>query len=553
MSKVLVPGRLMEAFGSDSRFAGSQVEDARNTSEALSKLAEGGADEVFVGGRSGAIDRATHAAVAQVCRDYSRPTVLLSCDGRVLWANGLAQEERLTPEALADAPLGEVYDKDSRESLLKALEKSANQRTVVRTIVFRKKVAVELQLVPAGTADRPLVIAMIGPDDLAGALSGRMARLAAMGPHLFPEDAEAIIRLPHEERIQLIKDLIEKTVREGFEFDDFILRTLDHKTGTLDAIIARSGTGTSLSKRVLSAEVEGQSVAGHVAATGQPYLVEDASADPLWIADLTEVQSAVVVPLKIGEKVMGTFAIEKKEKFAYDRYDLILASLFAGYVTAVLNLANLVGLGQRVLVDKVAESVVEEAAAPSQSILDSVEELRRHNIGDTLAVTSRLESIRASVAAIREAIVKGARKIGAAVTAPALPADEVLAGKRVLIADDEPSIVQSLGDILKGSGCVVEVARDGQEAVEMAAREPYDIVISDIKMPKMSGYEVYASIKSKFPDTGIILMTAYGYDPTHSIVRARQEGLEAVLYKPFRAETLKKSLRQALEKRTAKK
>ena len=80
-------------------------------------------------------------------------------------------------------------------------------------------------------------------------------------------------------------------------------------------------------------------------------------------------------------------------------------------------------------------------------------------------------------------------------------------------------------------------------------RSHYDLVISDIKMPKMSGYEVYASIKSTFPETSVILMTAYGYDPTHSIVRARQEGLEAVLYKPFRAETLKKTLRQALQKK----
>lgn len=47
-------------------------------------------------------------------------------------------------------------------------------------------------------------------------------------------------------------------------------------------------------------------------------------------------------------------------------------------------------------------------------------------------------------------------------------------------------------------------------------------------------------------------MTAYGYDPTHSIVRARQEGLEAVLYKPFRAETLKKTLKQALQKKVTK-
>jgi CheY-like chemotaxis protein len=231
---------------------------------------------------------------------------------------------------------------------------------------------------------------------------------------------------------------------------------------------------------------------------------------------------------------------------------MILTTLFAEYITAVLDILDLVGLGQKVLVDRVAESVVEEAGAPLKTILDDLEELRRQNIGDSIAVISRFESIRANVAAIRDAIFKGAKKVGAAVTAPVAPADEALAGKRILIADDEPSILQSLGDILKGSGCKVEFAHDGLEAVEAATKDSFDLVISDIKMPKMSGYEVYASIKSTFPETSVILMTAYGYDPTHSIVRARQEGLEAVLYKPFRAETLKKTLRQALQKKAVK-
>lgn len=548
MAQVLVPARLSDSFAADNRFAGASPVPCATLAEAVRLMSSGRADEAYLGGRSGSISARTLAAVPDVVADYARPAVLLACDGAVLWASNSALELNVSPGQLADCGLQCLMDEQSRPSFVQSLEKSASKRTVVRTIVFREQVAVELNLIPAGTADRPLVIATIGERDLAGTLSGRMSRLAILGPHMYPEDAEAVVRLPHEQRIQFIKDLIDKTVREVFDFDDYVVRILDHKTGVLEAIIARSGAGASLSRRQLQAGLTGQSVAGYVAATGKPYLVEEARRDPHWIPDLVEVQSAVVVPLKIGEKVMGTFAVEKEEAYAYDRYDLILAALFAGYITAVLNAANLVGLGQRVLAEKVAENVVEEASASFQTILDSVDEIRRHNVGDTLAVTSRLESIRAAVAAIREAIIKGAGKVGAAVTAPAVPADELLAGKRVLIADDEPQILQSLGDILRGSGCAVEVAHDGLEAVEMATNARYDLVISDIKMPKMSGYEVYASIKSRFPDTGVILMTAYGYDPTHSIVRARQEGLEAVLYKPFRAETLKKALRQALQK-----
>ncbi len=265
--------------------------------------------------------------------------------------------------------------------------------------------------------------------------------------------------------------MIERAVNDVFEYDDFILRTLDHDSGALEAVIARSDTGATFSKRVLYAKEEGNSVAGYVAATGRPYLVEDAREEARWISDLLDVRSAVVVPLKIGEKIMGTFAIEKKEPGAYDRYDMILAGVFAGYITALLDITDLIRIGQRMLVHRVAESVVEEASQPLQNIIDSLEDLRRQNIGDSIAVISRLESIRSSVSAIRDAIMKGASKVGAAVTTPAIPADQTLTGKRILIADDEPSILQSLGDILKGSGCEVEFAHDGMEAVEMVGKQ----------------------------------------------------------------------------------
>ena len=52
-------------------------------------------------------------------------------------------------------------------------------------------------------------------------------------------------------------------------------------------------------------------------------------------------------------------------------------------------------------------------------------------------------------------------------------------------------------------------------------------------MPNRNGYEVFEGVRATDPGTKVILMTAYGYDPTHSIVRASEEGLCAVLYKPF--------------------
>lgn len=118
---------------------------------------------------------------------------------------------------------------------------------------------------------------------------------------------------------------------------------------------------------------------------------------------------------------------------------------------------------------------------------------------------------------------------------------------RVLIADDEPNIRQLLGEYLTGEGFYVETAADGQEVVEMAAKDPpFDVVVSDIMMPKKTGYEVYAEVTEKHPETRVILMTGFGYDPTHSLLKARQDGLKAVLFKPFEPRVVRDKILEVL-------
>lgn len=68
----------------------------------------------------------------------------------------------------------------------------------------------------------------------------------------------------------------------------------------------------------------------------------------------------------------------------------------------------------------------------------------------------------------------------------------------------------------------------------------YDVVISDIKLPDMSGYDLLIKLKEQVDSVPMILMTGFGYDPGHTIVKARQLGLpaNAILYKPFRLDQL---------------
>jgi DNA-binding NtrC family response regulator len=123
-------------------------------------------------------------------------------------------------------------------------------------------------------------------------------------------------------------------------------------------------------------------------------------------------------------------------------------------------------------------------------------------------------------------------------------------GKRVLVADDDPTIRKSVGAILAERGCDVTMCSSGHETILIVQaidvdNSGFDLIISDIKMPDRSGYDVFRAVREASPSTPVILMTGFGYDPHHSIVRASQEGLHSFLFKPFRAKQLVAEVKKA--------
>jgi CheY-like chemotaxis protein len=104
--------------------------------------------------------------------------------------------------------------------------------------------------------------------------------------------------------------------------------------------------------------------------------------------------------------------------------------------------------------------------------------------------------------------------------------------------DGDDRIRRSAHVLLGRFGCQVETAKGGQEALAMARVGNYDAVLVDIRLPDLSGYEAYRRLRDAQPQARMVLMTAFGYDASHSIIKARQEGLRFVLYKPFRTDQL---------------
>ncbi len=119
---------------------------------------------------------------------------------------------------------------------------------------------------------------------------------------------------------------------------------------------------------------------------------------------------------------------------------------------------------------------------------------------------------------------------------------------RILVVDDERSMRELLQIVLRREGHQVRLAEDGPSAVAELEREPIDVLISDIKMPGMSGVDVLREAKRIDPDIVGIMVTAYA--STDTAVEALRLGAYDYLTKPFDVEELKAKVRNALERHT---
>jgi len=107
-----------------------------------------------------------------------------------------------------------------------------------------------------------------------------------------------------------------------------------------------------------------------------------------------------------------------------------------------------------------------------------------------------------------------------------------IADSRILVVDDNPQNLELIVAYLEGLGCRIDTATDGPETLEMVQREDYDLILLDIMMPKMSGFEVCPKLKSdpKTRDIPVIMVTAL--NELGDIERAVASGTDDFVSKP---------------------
>ncbi len=383
-------------------------------------------------------------------------------------------------------------------------------------------------------------------------LEEKLENIYNAGRELTGLDAEALGRMSLAQRSQMVRSNVIRFTKTVMNTDSFVIRQLDERTGKLNPIIIESADPTVATGHDVFSDEKDSGIAGYVACTGKSYLCRDGRRDRLFVPETPEGRSSITVPLRLGNRVIGTFSMESPDVGAFNYNDLKFLEIFADYVAIALNTARLLRHEYHTAFGKVAQMVAEEVTKPLSELSKNTHRLMAEYIGHDESTTAKLKNMETSIEHIRE-ILRRVTEVGPELPesispeTPGAAEKSILHGKRILIADDDPAIRESMSLILRQDGAIVELAEDGQEALDMVAtHEPYDLVISDIKMPKKNGYEVYAGIQAKDPDVPIILMTAFGYDPSHSIVKAKQSGLEVVLFKPFKVDVLKKRIRKAL-------
>lgn len=120
--------------------------------------------------------------------------------------------------------------------------------------------------------------------------------------------------------------------------------------------------------------------------------------------------------------------------------------------------------------------------------------------------------------------------------------------KNILLVDDHKSFRDSLAKVLNGEGYRVFAATDGEEALDILRQEHINLILTDLKMPKMDGVELLRVAKTLHPEVEVILITGFGTVDT--AVTAMKDGAFDYIQKPFKPRDIIKLVRKALEKQS---
>ena len=493
----------------------------------------------------------------QILEGMPDGVALLDADNTILWANDCLKNW-LDRRDLADANFYQVFgnpeiigpDFSPFHSAFKTGEASCSNLRCADNRYF------QIHCVPYATSDNSSDTLIVTVRDISFETlqQQKMAAIHKAGVALADLTAEELFQMEVEERIELLKSNILHYTKDLLNFDVVEIRLLGQETGELVPLLSE-GIDSNAAKRKLYAKPQGQGVTGFVAATGKSYLCEDTTKDPLYIEGCVGAKSSLTVPLIQHDEVIGTFNVESPDPHEFNEHDLQFVEIFSRDVANALNTLELLIAQQANTAQASVEAIHREVALPVDEILNDAVHVMETYIGHDASVVERLQRILRNARDIKQLIHKVGQEMAPTEAVPAcaqIAPRPTLQNRRVLVVDDDESVRIAAHNLLDRFACTVETAHNGDEACFMlrnaATDASYDVVISAIKLPDMTGFELLTKLRELGESVPLIMMTGFGYDPGHTIVKARQAGLpaNAILYKPFRLDQLLETVEGAI-------
>ncbi|MDM8531581.1 response regulator [Anaerolineales bacterium HSG25] len=121
----------------------------------------------------------------------------------------------------------------------------------------------------------------------------------------------------------------------------------------------------------------------------------------------------------------------------------------------------------------------------------------------------------------------------------------VLKNKKLLVVEDHPDIVNGIADLFEHRGCLVIRAYDGQEGLAQVQKNQPDMIILDIMMPKMNGYQMCRQLRRKTKDIPVLMLTAAGEQHQH---KGMDAGIDSYMVKPYITEALVMEVERLLKR-----
>ena len=357
----------------------------------------------------------------------------------------------------------------------------------------------------------------------------KLDALHQAGRDLADLDVSQLSVMAEVERVALLKYNLRRYIHDLLHYDTIEVRLLDKGTGELKPLLEDGMTAEAAARR-LFASPEKNGVTGFVAFTGTSYLCRDTADDPHYILGATGARSSLTVPLVYADEVVGTLNVESPLANGFGADDLQFTELFSKEIAHALHTLDLLSAQQSCAASQSVEAVSREIALPVDDVLASAAILLKRFGGFDPEVVGHLRRIVSNARQVKDSVRRVGRQVTPTGPQPPLP----LHARRVLVIDQDERMRRSAHLLLERLGAEAETVGTAAEGLALLADAGYDAVLTEVRPADLGGYDTYCRIRDARPGIRIAMTTGFGYDAAHSLVKARQDGLRHVLFKPFK-------------------